>query len=495
VVGLKLSRGWCALAVLTVMLAAVGTWAWARSTAGAQLAPTAVLRVDTNRPGNEFAPGAVGLGTEAEELRTGHLTAARTGLVRLMQLLGSSVLRIGGNSVDLSWWTSSGETPPAWATNTVTPANLSVLRGLLTATGWRVLLGVDLGHFEPARAADEARFAQEILGSSLLGIEIGNEPNAFGGKEQKLRSPSYPVSQYLREVKAYVQAIGASAPGVAVYGPALIQKSPWLLDMGSAARIFTGITQHFYATSTCPGGTSAVPSTIAGLLSPTERQLEDNVLATLVQAGAAAGRPTRIGETNTTACLGSAGSPAFASALWALDWSLRAESSGASGLNFAGGFGVCQARGENPICASNDRAARAGVVAAQPEYYGLLAARQLEGGRFVPTSVSAPDPLSDLTTWATLAPDGTLKVAIDDLAMAGPGQPVSISVPGYAVSGEEPLTASSARARGGVSLGEASANSEGRWKPRAMSVGPIVMRPASAMIVTLRLRARKHAAP
>ena len=57
----------------------------------------------------------------------------------------------------------------------------------------------------------------------------------------------------------------------------------------------------------------------------------------------------------------------------------------------------------------------------------------------MPTSVSAPDPLPNLTTWATLAPDGTLKVAIDDLAIAGPKQPISISVPGYAVSGEEPL--------------------------------------------------------
>ena len=102
----------------------------------------------------------MGLSTEASELETDHLSAAHDRLVRLMRLLGPSVLRIGGNSVDLSWWDSDGEPPPPWATSTVTPADLATLRGLLTATGWRVLLGVDLGHFEPVRAADEARYAR-----------------------------------------------------------------------------------------------------------------------------------------------------------------------------------------------------------------------------------------------------------------------------------------------------------------------------------------------
>ncbi len=63
------------LAVLVVMLAAVCAWVWARSAASVPLAPTAVLRVDTSRPGNEFDPGAVGLSTEALELSTGHLSA------------------------------------------------------------------------------------------------------------------------------------------------------------------------------------------------------------------------------------------------------------------------------------------------------------------------------------------------------------------------------------------------------------------------------------
>lgn len=472
---------------MAIPLMAICVWAWARSDTTRELAPTAVLRVEPRRPGYAFAPGAVGLATETKELGSGRLSSTDGRLVRLMRLLGPSVLRIGGNSVDLSWWTSSGEPTPYWAANTVTPADLSALHILLATAGWKVLLGVDLGHFEPTRAADEARYAQQILGTSLLGIEIGNEPNDFGGRQDSLRPSSYDVDEYLREAETYVQAIHMAVPGVALYGPALTQKTTWLSEMGNAASIFTGITQHFYASSTCSGNPPAVSPTIAGLLSPAERQLENEVLAALAQTASVAGRPTRIGETNTASCLGSPASPSFASALWALDWSLRAASSGVEGLNFPGGLGSCISRGENPICAS-PRGPRAGEVAAQPEYYGLLAARQLEGGRFVPTSVVATDKLPNLTTWATVTPSGKLTIAIDNLATAGLAQPVLISVPGYVIDSKESMIGPSVGASRAIMLGRSPVGIEGQWKPKDTASGrsnPIIMIPGSATIVTM----------
>jgi hypothetical protein len=476
------------LVLLVVPLVAICAWARALSDAHQALAPTAVLRVETSRPGKAFALGAVGLATETKEFGSGRLSPANVGLARLMRVLGPSVLRIGGNSVDLSWWTDSSEPPPKWAAYTVTPVDLSALQGLLAATGWRVLLGVDLGHFEPARAANEANYAQRILGDSLLGLEIGNEPNDFGGEKDGLRSPSYNVSDYLHEAEAYVRAIRLAAPGVAIYGPALTQKTNWQTQIGSAAQIFTGITQHFYASSTCPGSPPAVSPTFGGLLSPAERHLENEVLTQLAEAGSAANRPTRIGETNTASCMGSPASPSFASALWALDWALRAASSGVQGLNFAGGFGFCKFEGENPICVSSTKGARADELVAQPEYYGLLAARQLEGGRFVPTSLRAADKLPNLTSWATLAPSGTLKIAIDNLATAGPGQPVFVSVPGYVIDSEESMIGPAIDARRAIVLGGSPVNATGDWRPKGTTSGhsnPIVVRPGSAMIVTL----------
>ena len=329
-----------------------------------------------------FELGAVGLSTEVRELTGGRLASDHMTLVRLMRLLGPSVLRVGGDSVDFSWWTSRGEPAPHWASSTVTPADLTNLHRLLQVTGWRVLLGVDLGHFEPARVSDEARFARRILRADLLGIEIGNEPNSYNRQTKRLRSTTYGVSEYVREAQAYRQALSVAVPGVAIYGPALSQIQ-WLSQISASANMFTEITQHYYPAVKCPSGPSDATvqkPTVAEILSPTMRHEEDETLNTLAEVGALAGRPTRIGETGDGPCGGnSSGSPTFASALWSLDWTLRAASSGVKGLSFHGHLSTCGYDNQSPICAPNFRAANAGDVAPQSEYYGVLAARLLRG--------------------------------------------------------------------------------------------------------------------
>jgi hypothetical protein len=487
-------------AIALVLVAAACTWVWDRSAAKVTSeGATVILKVDTNHPRNYFARGAVGLSLESHELGTGRLTPRHSRLVRLMRLLGPSVLRIGGGSVDFSWWTSSGESPPRWARSTVTPDDLATLRALLAATGWRVLLGVDLGHFEPARAAAEARAAQEILGPALVGIEIGNEPNDYGHKPPNLRRATYSLGEYLGEASAYREALGKVAPGVAVYGPALTKDNTWLAELGSGANMFTNLTQHYYPIKAC--GPVSPPTglrpTAGELLSPAVRAEEDQLLGGLAQAGQAASRPTRIGETNSVACPGNTdASPAFAGALWGFDWALRASSSGAEGVNFHGGLGICNSYTESPVCASNVKRASAGEIVAQPAYYGLLAARQLEGGRFVSTRVIGRGKLPNLTTWATITVGGTVKVAIDNMSATGPLLPVSISLAGYTAS-KQTLFAPSAEAGSHIAFGGASITAAGRWRPgRATAIGKgrsvrLLVPPASAVIVTLRpLRSR-----
>jgi hypothetical protein len=491
--------------LLVVLLGTLGMWVWAQ----AAIAPAArphvvrgarapILRVETARPGAEFARGAVGLSTEARALSTGLLTPSHPRLVRLMRLLGPSVLRIGGNTVDRSWWTSSGEHSPRWATNAVTPADLVLLHGLLAATGWHVVLGIDLGHFEPARVASEASSAQQIFGSELQGIEIGNEPNDFGHSGNGLRAPGYEIPEYLREVEAYDKALAAAAPGVAVYGPAASTAGiQWLAQMGGAARIFTTVTQHYYAIKECSQTTPPAPQpTAAALLVPAIREEEDRILSTLSEVGALAGRPTRIGETNSVACPGTVdASPTFAGALWALDWALRAASSGVTGLNFHGGVAGCGINGESPICASPGESAERGDVSAQADYYGLLAASMLEGGRFVPVRMVGGGQLPNLTTWATLSPNGTVRIAIDNFASTGRPQPVIVPAASYAASSVA-LSAPSIDARTAITLGKVAVPSNTPWRPRPAGLRRrrsvrIVVRPASAVIVTLRPRRRR----
>jgi hypothetical protein len=475
-----------------VMLVVAGVGVWTRSANSVGLAPTAVLKVDIRHPGHEFAVGAVGMSTEARELSTGSLSASHPSLVRLMRLLGSSVLRIGANSVDSSWWTSTGESAPSWATSIITPADLSALHGLMAATGWKVLLGVDLGHFEPARAADEVRYAREILGTDLVGVEIGNEPNDFGGRQVNLRPSNYGVAEYLHEAEVYRQMLSTLDPGVSVYGPALSLRPSWLTEIGSAAQMFAQITQHAYPIKSCPTVPPLSPQpTAIELLSPSVRQQEEEILRTLTLASRITGRSTRLGETNSVACKPTVdASPGFAGALWSLDWALRAASSGVRGLNFHDRPISCNLYPESPICAAYDgSSANAGEVTAQPEYYGLVAARQLEGGRFIPTHLISRTSLTNVTSWATLASNGTIRIVVDNLSTTGLAQPVSIALSGYTGT-EEPLVAPSVEAVG-ATLGGASVTRAGRWRPRPIRLRPrgplhVVVGPASAVIVTLR---------
>jgi hypothetical protein len=483
------------LLTAAVMLVGAGTWVWARSGATVPRSPVAILKIDTNHPGSAFERGAVGLSIDANELASGHLSANDHILVQLMHLLGPSVLRIGGSSVDRSWWTAHGKHAPSWATNIVTPADLTRLRGLLDATGWRALLGVDLGHFEPSRAGEEGSVARQILGSRLAGIEIGNEPNFYTTAISKVERPSsYGVGEYLREASAYRQALTAAAPGLAIDGPAVSQIG-WLSQLGASAALFTQITQHYYPSDSCSGTLPAdavsLP-TATEVLSASERQQENETLNVLAQVSTLAGRPTIISETGTGPCGGrSFSSPTFASALWSLDWTLRAVSAGVTGVDFHGHFGVCGPHNQSPICAKTAGAARGGRVGPQPEYYGMLAASRLEGGRFVPTNLISPTAPADLTTWATAA-RGRIVVSIDNVAGSGPAQPLWIAAPrGYSAT-EEPLTAPSAEATSGVTLGGAAVTPIGRWRPRPIKLARrgryfrVVVAPTSAIVVTLR---------
>src|SRR5262249_37679934 len=81
---------------------------------------------------------------------------------------------------------------------------------------WRVLLTIGLGHYEPEAAAREAATAKALLGSSLMGIELGNEANAYA--QHGLREEPWTFVQYDSQVTAYRSAIEAAAPGIPLAG-------------------------------------------------------------------------------------------------------------------------------------------------------------------------------------------------------------------------------------------------------------------------------------
>jgi hypothetical protein len=457
-----------------------------------------LLTVDATHTGKPFASGAVGLSIEAEELATHDLDMSDKSLVALMRLLGPSVLRIGGNSLDYSWWTSRDEQSPAWATNTVTPGDLVTLRELLSATGWHVILGVDLGHFDPMRAADEAHIARLILGGRLLGIEIGNEPNGYSNPSIGLRGSTYSVTAYLKDLSEYSAAIRAAAPSIHLYGPEVSVPTTWLTPIASDANLpFAELTEHFYPTTysvprgACKG--TPIPTPLE-LLSSRVRERENNTLEVLIADGALAHIPTRISETNTTASCDASGAPetgpVFASALWSLDWALRAAEAGVSGINFHGSFSRCLPATFSPICtATTDSFGHAQVIA-RPEYYGFLAARQLEGGRFVPVDIARQDTVDDFTAYATVHAHGAITLAIDNFAPRGLS--LLLQAPGYTHATDESLTGPSISATSDVTFGHAQFSSAGVLRPITTRLShvdhhfPITLSPASAIVITLR---------
>ncbi|MGH2855326.1 MAG: glycosyl hydrolase family 79 C-terminal domain-containing protein, partial [Solirubrobacteraceae bacterium] len=418
--------------------------------------------------------------------------ASRGNLVTLMRSLGPGVMRFGGISADeQAAWVGRGEAGsalPGWAHTAIDESDLSGLAALARATGWRVLLTVNLGHYDPAAAAQEAAAAHALLGSYLVGIEIGNEPDLFPRKH--LRPPGAGVTAYLPQAAAYRAAIAAAAPGVPIAGPdpsTGVQGLRWVRAAASTLHPQL-LTDHYYPLSSC-----GEQPTISELLSPTVRRSESEVLQQTMALARAYATPLRMDETNDISCEGQPGvSDTFAAALWALDYTARAMAAGVAGVNFHDL--IDRPRAYSPLLAPTLGALAAGALHAAPEWYGLLAAHTLVGGRTLPTSVAGAAP-GELSASAVRAPDGRVRLVLVDYDHPGsPPLAVRLRVPrGLAVGRILRLTAPSPAATSGVRLGGREVAPDGTWTPphalpavhgRAGSLA-VQMDPSSAAVVTL----------
>jgi hypothetical protein len=408
---------------------------------------TVAITVHATGPGAHLTPGFLGLALEAWSLSRNQFTG--TNFADYLKLLGPhGVLRIGGNSLDESFWTSTGEPRPAWATQgTVTPAALHALARVLAGTGWRVDLGVNLKHFDPARAADEARFAHQILGSSLAAIGIGNEPDDYGISE----------ATYFRNFESYVRAIRAAVPGVALAGPEAASRDlPWV---SAFARDETPhpdvalVTSHEYPLSICSGQ----HPTIAQLLSTASADQEVAAADTVAAAGRTLHVPAAIDETNSVVCWGAPGvSNVYASALWTLDYALLLADHGVGAVNFQGRIRGCKPY--IPLCSTGSSA----QLTAQPDFYGLLAVGLVGSGRFL----SVTDPASaQLRAYAVQTGVHGLSIVLDNL---GGATHVALRLPRSTYSGGRQTVLATGsplglRATRGISLGGRQVGANGHF--------------------------------
>ena len=337
-------------------------------------------------------------------------TGANSSLVALFKLLGPSVLRIGGNSVDRNVWTPNGA---GQTTGQIAPSDVNSLAAFVKATGWQCLYGINLGGAGPnpytsgsltaattaALAAEEVAFAVSQFGSSLLGIEIGNECDLYGSTY--FSGTTWNLSIFETLWSQFRAAIVAQTPAVNVTGPADAgNESSWTVPFGQWATKsnITLLTQHYYR-----GNGQSASSTAANLVTADPSLLND--LSDLSSGAKGIGLPYRMSECNSYYNGGSNGvSDAYCSSLWIVDFLFDCALNGCAGTNFHGGG---NGDGYTPIADSGGA-----VVEARPEYYGILFFTLAGQGTLYSTSLSSIGSLN-VTAYAVKTASGLNIVVVN----------------------------------------------------------------------------------
>jgi hypothetical protein len=362
-----------------------------------------------------------------------------------------------------------------------------------------MIMGIDLEAGVPALAVAEARALKARLGSrALRAFEISNEAPRYPnipwyhrgpGEPVLARPPSYDFGAFNREFMTVARRL---PPGVPIAGPTLGGPG-WMTNLEQfidGEQRLGLVTFHTYPFNRCftPLNSPTYPS-LRKLLSVTGSRGFAPAIRGYLEIARRHHLPFRIDEINSVACGGKTGvSDTFASALWALDATFEMARLGVSGVNFH------MFPGAKYILFSFRQDKGQWVAEVRPEYYGLLMFAQAApaGAQLLSTTVRGGPAVR---AWATRGVGGTVRVVLinDDLRKRH-----VFLVRGFprSASGEViRLTASSARATGGVSIGEQSfgPTRTGRLsappepEPVAASHGryALTLGPASAALLTI----------
>jgi hypothetical protein len=362
------------------------------------------LTIDTGKELATMPPDFLGLSYESAELADpAFFSASNSTLVQAFgQLCPRGVLRLGGTLSDMTLWKGKASNSIGSAEAdvvrgryewrlvdqkaaserpaTLGPEGIAALGSFLRATNWKLLYGLNLGTGTPERAAEEAALVVKHAGAHLLAFQLGNEADLYG---PAFRKPGWNFEEYWSDYQRYVKAVRARVPHAPFAGPDVAVKADWVTQFAERAKGDTVlVASHYYAMG--PAGAPGIDA--RKLLSDDPRLARE--VPILVAAGKAAGVAYRMTEGNTCYHGGQPGvSDAFASALWAADYSLRVARAGFAGVNLHGGGEGYYA----PITGEPNG------TKLRPEYYGMQFAQQFAGATFVSASVANAQ---DVNTYA-----------------------------------------------------------------------------------------------
>ena len=355
--------------------------------AGALQAPPSEAEVwvtlDPARTLAVIPPDFMGLGYEISSVaRPGLLSGQNAVYVELVRTLGAKgVIRVGGNTADYASYSANGEplsSPEGKAGSVVNDAVLRDLETFLDATGWKLIWTLNLGNGTLENAIAEAKAVTAASRGKLLAFEIGNEPDLFPRREGHRRA-GYGYEDYLREYRAWRDALRKAIPDIAFAGPDAAVATEWVTrfaaDEGKDVKL---LTHHYYREGQNP------TSSIDKLLHPDPKL--GPILEKLKAASESCEAPYRICETNSFSGGGKPGvSDTLAAALWVLDFMFILASSGCAGVNME--TGVNQRGFISSYSPIGDD--EQGHYWAAPEYYGMLAFAQCGMGRIIGSTVDA----------------------------------------------------------------------------------------------------------
>jgi hypothetical protein len=359
----------------------------------------------TGTVSNDF----VGFSYEKTHITNDSLNSTNTDLVALYNLLTTSgstpVMRIGANDSDRCSWAGMGTAPAAPAgppfTFAVNTGMVDQLCSFLGATGSKVVYAINFQSDQVTAAAAEAAYVYSKCGSSVIGIEIGNEINFFGT-----------WATLKTQWETLATAILA-APGSTVIGPAASQgqfttfTTPFAADESAKfGSKFSVVTQHYYF-----GGAGTTKATVANLQT-VDPNLVSGVKAmnTVVTTDKVPGG-YRLGEANTFYSHGQMGvSDTLIASLWSIDMMYVTAANGGGGVNFHGG--ETGQDGTRPFYYEPIMELNGVPTQVQPLYYGMLFFALAGAGPMVSTTVTTTDKY--FTAYTVQATGGWTSVILDN---------------------------------------------------------------------------------
>ena len=391
---------------------------------------------------------------------------------------GPLVLRIGGDSADRTFWDPHSLPLPSWAI-ALTPAWLQRLSELVQRTHVRLIIDLNLVTGSPADAAAWAEAALDSLPhGSVVGFEIGNEPDIYSRKDWLARTtstglgikrppsdldvaplpPTLASDAYDADFRAYADALAPVAPGVPLLGPALanpVLNARWISSLIAWGGLGE-VSAHRYAFSGCSKPKSHRHPTIARLLSARATSGVADGLKGAVRLARRAGLRLRLTELNSVDCGGVPGvSNTFATALWAPDALFSLLRAGVDGVNLH-----VRPNAPNAAFSMNGRG-----LDARPLLYGLLLFARMLGpdAQLLAVRVNSRSS-SALSAWAVHVRGGGIRVLL--INKSSRPLTVTLRLPASAPARIERLLAPSVRSTSGVTLGGQWLGPGGKWLGR-----------------------------